>query len=166
MSSTSPHLLATRKQLPVDSSRSRERSQPGGLRLWMRVLLHRRRLDNLLLAGARPGDSSELALRSEQLTALGCRRNLADSLDEIVCCAEGKGRRSASAAPVASRDVRSSRAMLFQLAHVLRAETTPNPAGVVLVERLLTDGTGPLFVESENDALWRAAKRAIAMLER
>jgi hypothetical protein len=132
----------------------------------MRVLLHRRRLDNLFLAGARPGDSPELELRSEQLTALGCRRNLADSLEEIVCCAEGKGRRSASAAPVASRDVRASRAILLQLANVLRSQNAPDPAGVVLVERLLTDGTGPLFVESENDALWRAAKCAVDTLER
>lgn len=164
MPSTSPHLIAPGQEWGVSSS-SRERPRRIGLRLRMRVLLHRRRLDDLLLEGVRAGDSPELALRAKQLTAPGYRRNLADSLDEIVCCAEGKGRRSASAAPLASRDVRAARAILLQLAHALRHDSAPDPAGVVLVERLLTDGTGPLFAESYDDALWRAAKRAIARLE-
>jgi hypothetical protein len=46
-----------------------------------------------------------------------------------------------------------------------RSHTVVNASGVVLAQRLLTDGTGPLYIEARNDELWRAAREASAALE-
>jgi hypothetical protein len=133
----------------------------------VRVLLHRTRLDNALLDGADPASSPELGLRARQLTATRHRRVLADSLDEVMRIAEGpKAPRLAASAPLVRADVRAARGALLDLGRSLQREGEVNPAGVILAERLLTDGSGPLYMKAENDALWHAAHEANAALDR
>jgi hypothetical protein len=129
-----------------------------------RALTHRARLDAMLLDGADPTRSAELQLRANQLTAGRYRSMLAGSLVESVEAAEGERRRSMASVPLAYGEVRAARAALLELANGLRGEGLAAPAGVILAERLVTDGAGPLYIASGHDALWHAARRASAAL--
>jgi hypothetical protein len=157
MSSLTPHLSPTaRARAP--------RHVPIGL--FARVLVHRGRLDRQLLEGIDPASSPELALRARQLTAQRHRRVLADSIDEVMRLAgPGGTRRISASAPLVRADVRAARAALLDLECSLRRDGEVAPAGVILAERLLTDGSGPLYMKSENDALWHAARDASAALD-
>jgi hypothetical protein len=136
------------------------------LRLGVRVraLTHRAKLDSMLLDGANPTRGAELQLRANQLTAGRYRGMLARSLVESVEAAEGEHRRSMASVPLAYGEVRAARAALLELANGLRGEGPVAPAGVILAERLVTDGAGPLYIASGHDALWRAARQASAAL--
>jgi hypothetical protein len=133
-----------------------------GLRL--RTLTHKTKLDAMLVKGRDPATSAELQFRANQLTGPRYRGMLARSLFESVEAAEGERRRSMASVPFAYGEVRAARAALLELANGLRGDGPVAPAGVVLAERLITDGTGPLYVRSRHDALWRAARRASAAL--
>jgi hypothetical protein len=102
----------------------------------LRVLSHRTRFDEELLGGVDPASTPELRLRARQLTAQRHRRALADSLKDAVLSSErGTAPRFSASVPVGR------------------------------AERLLTDGNGPLYVRSEHDALWHAAREASAALD-
>jgi hypothetical protein len=129
----------------------------------VRAVLRSRALDRALAAGTDPGATPELSIRAQKITALANRRALANSLDQAVTVAEGRELRL-SAVPLATREIRAARSQLLELARALRGEGPVSPEGVALVEHLITDGTGPLYVTAEHDALWRAAKRATEAL--
>jgi hypothetical protein len=148
--------------LPKDLLDGRRGSPGPGVRV--RTLLHRRSLDALLMRGVARHQSAELALRACQLTTARRRRRLADSFDEVMRVADGRGRRLTAVAPLA-REVRAARPALRELEIALRANKEVEPAGVLLARRLLTNGIGPLYFECGNDALWRAAKEATAALQ-
>ncbi len=159
MSSLNPRLHA----------RADERWSPrtrGGsaIALRVRVLWARGRLDGMLARGADPGARPELALRAAQLTARRHRAALAESLEDVVRSAEGRRRVRSACPPLASREVRAARAALLGLAFQLRQDAAVHPAGVVLARRLITDGSGPLYVHAQHDALWHAAREAGAAL--
>jgi hypothetical protein len=132
--------------------------------VWIRTLLYRRRLDALLLRGVARHQSAELALRARRLTTRRRRRALADSLDEAILTADGRGPRLVSIRPLA-RQVHAARPALRELADALRAEEEVEPAGVLLARRMLTDGAGPLYHECGDDVLRRAAEQATAALQ-
>lgn len=131
----------------------------------LRARLHAGRLDGRLADGTDPHESPELALRAHRLTARSHRRRLAESLEQAVDTAAGCEVRVSAAAPLARREVRAARAGLLELAAALRSDGEVSPAGVALAQRLLTDGSGPLYVTSGHDALWLAARRATVALE-
>lgn len=155
MSSLNPHLA-------THPSAQASRLRPGsGPRTRLRVLLSRTRLDTLLAQGADPAASAELALRARQLTDAAHRRALADSIEDAIGIADGSSRRLGTAPPLANHEVRAARASLLRLAGDLRDCDRSRAQGVALAQRLLTDGAGPLYVESHgHDALWHAARRA------
>jgi len=129
-----------------------------------RVLFRRGRLDARLAAGAAVEESPELALRADQLTSERNRRVLADSIERIVRTAHGTGAMRTASPPLASDDVRACSRQLMDLARLLRARPEVNASGVALIQRLITDGSGPLYHAAENDALWRAVRDAGAAL--
>ena len=158
-------MSTTHSHLPARAAARPSYSRPTlrlGVRL--RALTHRAKLDAMLLDGTDPTGSAELQLRASQLTGGRYRDMLARSLVESVEAAEGERRRSMASIPLAYGEVRAARAALLELANGLRGEGPVAPAGVVLAERLVTDGAGPLYIASEHDALWRAARRASAAL--
>ena len=148
----------------TSQERELRRSRTSELTLRARVLLHANRLDAMLLEGADPAESPELAARARHLTSRSCRQTLAESLEHVLNVAEGRARLAGTAHSVAKHEIVASRAALLGLIKALLDEPTAKPAGVVLTERLLTDGLSPLYVEGEHDALWHAARRAIAAL--
>jgi hypothetical protein len=128
-----------------------------------RVQLHRRGLDAMLSSGAARHESAELALRARQLTSRRRRLALADSIDEVIEVVERRGLRL-NAIPPLAREVRATRPVLRELEMALRSDDEVEPAGILLVQRLLTNGIGPLYFDCGHDALWRAVKDAIAAL--
>jgi len=157
-SSLSPHFET------AHGIRDEVQTGPGvGVRL--RTLVRRGRLDSMLAEGADPASSPELALRGQRLTRRAYRRALADSFDEAISVAEGRELRLSAVPPLATREVRAARAALLELSRALRSQRQVAPAGVALAQRLLTDGAGPLYLTSEHDALWHAARRATVALE-
>jgi hypothetical protein len=100
-----------------------------------------------------------------QLTGSRHRRALARSLEEAVSLAHVERPWRTASPPLATRDVRAARAELIQLAQVLRENRDVYASGVALAERLLTDGSGPLYRYGLDDALWHAARDAIAALD-
>jgi hypothetical protein len=82
-----------------------------------------------------------------------------------VSIAQRRRRVRAAAPPLATRDIRTSRSGLLELAQTLRENRDVYASGVALAQRLLTDGSGPLYVYGLDDELWHAARDAIAALD-
>jgi hypothetical protein len=135
------------------------------LRTRICVFVHRSRLDGLLADGADPASNAQIALRARQITQPAYRRALAESLEDALAAAERRRPSVSAAVPLAKREVYASRAALLGLCRALRENPSSNPAGVALAQRLLTDGAGPLYVESRHDALWHALRTATLVLE-
>lgn len=147
---------------PARRRRFRRRVAP--LRLRLRVLARRERLDRQLLEGADPVTAPELTLRAFQLTRASARAALAASLEDAVSSAAVRSRRSPTAAPLARSAIAAAGPELRALAQTLRDEPVVAARGVVLARRLLTDGAGPLYAESSDGVLRRAAGEALAGL--
>jgi hypothetical protein len=134
------------------------------LALRLRVQMRRGRLDELLASGADPQESPELALRATQLVRQSNRYALADSIEEVVrVAAKGEALMSARV-PIRRREVIAATPSLLGLARDLRELADAKPRGVALASRLLTDGTGPLYVYGRDSALVRAVWEATAAL--
>jgi hypothetical protein len=110
----------------------------------------RRRADAELLVARIP--SPRLAWRTEELVADEQRIELGRSLTDVVQSADE--RLLPGASPVNRASVRVRRAELLELAAWLYDLSRPvAPRGVLLVDRLLSDGAGPLFGHGEPDEL-------------
>jgi hypothetical protein len=122
----------------------------------------RRRADAELLATRLP--SPRLAWRSEELVAETNRIDLARSLTDVVHAADE--RLLPGAAPIDRNAVRATRAELLELASRLFATERPvQPRGVLLVDRLLVDGAGPLYGRNDPVRLRLAVRRARVALD-
>jgi hypothetical protein len=129
-----------------------------GLRL--RVLLRWHSLDNRLADGDWPDRDPELSLRARQVTRRRHREAVAKALESLVeVVRDGTNRRSASPA-LSRRAIRPSLPALFGLARDVREHVGVEPAGVVLAERLITDGAGPLYTSEREDDVARAISAA------
>lgn len=159
-------MSATATQLPsVLSGRSAGAGARARLWAYVAVRLRQTRLDATLADGADPAASPELQLRARQLTQMSHRRALAAGFEKALEACEGPRPRFSSAVAPAKYEVRAARAALLELCQDLRERPTVAPAGVALARELLTDGTSPLYIESRNDALWQALRRATAALD-
>jgi hypothetical protein len=130
------------------SSRGRRAvSLRAGYALRVRLWLTRGRLDQQIVTG-HPWDSgATTALRAHQLSDPRTRRRLARNLRRLVAYADRcDGRPPFSAVVVDRAAVRADREAILGLAERLEAEDPVNPRGIVLAQRLLTDGIdSPLY---------------------
>ena len=123
-----------------------------------------RRLDVALAAGAPTEADPALALRARHLTALPCRRLIADAL-------RGAVREACDGAPHTYVRVRPARTRVVAASEELSllADTLAEPGavaahGVAQAWMLVTDGTGPLYNPSSSASLpARAASAARAL---
>jgi hypothetical protein len=121
----------------------------------------RRDADHELLATRLP--SPRLAWRTKELVAESNRIDLGRSLTDIVHGADE--RLLPSASPLNRVAVRACRAQLLELAAlVCDLSHTVTPRGVLLVERLLTDGSSPLYGSGDSARLRRELDRTRAEL--
>jgi hypothetical protein len=122
----------------------------------------RRRADAELLNSLLP--SARLAWRTEELVAEDRRIELGRSLTDVVHSADE--RLLPGASPLNRGSVRERRAELLELAARLCDLSRPvAPRGMLLVDRLLSDGSGPLFRRHAPNKLLVETRRARAALE-
>ena len=122
----------------------------------------RRRADEELAATRLP--SPRLAWRAAELVADENRIDLARSLTDVVHAADE--RLPPAASPIARAAVRECRPQLLAIAARLFEVSRPVPArGVLLVERLLTDGSGPLYGRGDAEGLLAAAAGILVVLD-
>jgi hypothetical protein len=122
----------------------------------------RRRADDELVQTRLP--SPRLAWRTQELVADANRVDLGRSLTELVHAADE--RLLPSARPLDRNAVRENRAELLDLASRLFAVREPvQPRGILLAERLLLDGSGPLYGRNDPIRLRLAVRKARAALE-
>ncbi|MHB8241414.1 MAG: hypothetical protein ACYDHN_05435 [Solirubrobacteraceae bacterium] len=115
-------------------------------KLRLRVLATRARLDREIVAGGLCEATDALALRTSQLTDARNQRQIAANLRRIVAYADRPESAGASSAVViAPPAVRSGRDALLGLAQRLEQGEPVSPRGIVLAQRMLTDGLSPLF---------------------
>lgn len=122
----------------------------------------RRRADAELLASHLP--SPRLAWRVEEIVAEENRVDLGRSLTDVVHSADE--RLLPGASPVDRSAVRVCRAQLLDLASRLHNLDNPvSPRGVLLVEHLLVDGTGPLYGKKDPVRLRRVLEEVRQALD-
>jgi hypothetical protein len=127
------------------------------------VCLSRTKLDRELVAGRPPESTAALALRARQLIGRRTRQRVARNLRRAVAYADrGEGRPPFSAVVTDRAAVRAGREAILGLAERLEDGGPVNPIGVVLAQRLLTDGLGsPLFnprcERTVDQAVWDVA---------
>jgi hypothetical protein len=129
-----------------------------------RVRVRSEALDALLIEASDPASTPELTLRAFQLTRPASRRRLAASLEDVVSSARVRSRRYSSSPPPARLAIKLARGALAELAEALREEPVVTARGVALARRLLTDGAGPLYVQTPERTLLRAVQEASAAL--
>ncbi|HEY6963398.1 MAG TPA: hypothetical protein VI408_16055 [Gaiellaceae bacterium] len=140
---------------------SRLRSPVKGWEARRALRTARRRADEEIAATRLP--PPRLAWRTAELVADENRVALARSLTDVVHAADE--RLLPTATPIARGAVRDVRPQLLEVASLLYDMSRPvTPRGVLMVERLLTDGTGPLYGETTTERLRAAVERALAAL--
>jgi hypothetical protein len=122
----------------------------------------RRRADEEILATKLP--SPRLAWRTKELVADVNRVALGRSLTDVVHGADE--RHLPSASPIDRVAVRECRAQLLDLAALVYDLGQPvTPRGVLLVERLVVNGSGPLYGRGDPARLRREIERTKAELD-
>jgi hypothetical protein len=122
----------------------------------------RRRADAELLRTRLP--SPRLAWRTEELVGDDTRIELGRSLTAVVHSSDE--RLLPSASPLNRASIRALRAPLLALAVRLCDLSRPvAPRGVLLVDRLLYDGSGPLYARSGPGRLQAEVAQALAALD-
>jgi hypothetical protein len=126
----------------------------------------RRRADQLLRSGLEPAARSPLlSWRAQELTSRRNRLTLARSFDGVV--RELDGRTFPSAVPLNRAGARPHVELVRRLADRLRAvDRRVTPQGMLLVERLLTDGYGsPLYARERASDLPATLELCLDALE-
>ena len=122
----------------------------------------RRRADEELAGTRLP--PPRLAWRAAELVADENRIDLARSLTDVVHAADE--RLLPAASPIARAAVRECRPQLLAVAARLFEVGTPvSPRGVLLVTRLLTNGSGPLYGRGDAERLRVTVSAILAALD-
>jgi hypothetical protein len=160
MSFATPHL-----QLLDDSHLDAGHCVAPALRARALATLRHAALDRRLADGADPADYRELTARAWQITRPNARGRLAAALEAILAGAEAPRPHRGATVPASREEVTVARGEILRIVERLRDSRPVRPRGVALARRLLTDGTGPLYVASPNDELWRQVREAAAALD-
>jgi len=102
--------------------------------------------------------------RAEQITSLRSRRKLAANLNRTLRKAELPQASFTAAVPLQRHEILSARSEIERLAKDLVAPGDVEPRGVLLVHRLLTDGSSPFYTPGAEGELGRAVRHAHAAL--
>lgn len=122
---------------------------------------NRRSTDNRLLAGELSAETGEGRKRAKQLVSRRHRAHSARALRELVT---ESTRRSPSLLnanlPIQARAVWENAELILALAQELEESPAVDPRGVILTDRLLTDGASPAYAPEDHGELARAVDRA------
>jgi hypothetical protein len=140
-----------------------ENHSPGALTVQWRQWSRRDALDRLLIDGAPPDSSPELALRAVRLTREAHRHRVAAELEAVVAVAD-RNEPCRTALDVRVEQVREARGTLLALAARLCGGPC-GPRGVALARRLLRDPASPIYERAAREPLGQAARSALLALE-
>lgn len=134
-------------------------------------LFNRGSLDDRLLSGELSPDTGEGKKRAEQLVSPGHRAKCAKALRELVDEAQKPHASLFNANLRVQRWlIRENQSLILTLANDLEELPEVDPRGVILADRLILDGTSPVYITEsaieENGALVRAVERAREALKR
>jgi hypothetical protein len=136
------------------------------VRLWERLVARLRSatLDRELAAGASPDSRVALAVHAEHLHAGRQRSLLARSLRRVGAVPDTAADRRLRT-PLDREAIRCARAELEALAARLASSEPLDVRGVARVRTLLSDGTGPLYRESDPTRLRRELTATLASMD-
>jgi hypothetical protein len=117
-------------------------------------------LDRRLAEGADPHGDRLLKLRARRLVTPASRALVATGLERVVASVDKPKSPLSAAIPVRRRPVREARPDLLALANDLRRMAVPNPRGVAMAERLITDPGSPLYCATSSEEIQRAVRAA------
>jgi hypothetical protein len=129
--------------------------------LRMRVARHRDRLDADLARGVEPTGSMELELRAQRLQS--SRTQLAERVERVLERAHTPSAPFTAEAPLRRADVRDCAEDLLALARRLRSDQPIDVQGAAIASRLLTDGAGPLYGDSDYSLRYTIRSARLAM---
>jgi hypothetical protein len=133
-----------------------------GLRKRRRLAAARRDADAELAATTLP--SPRLAWRTNELCSDDHRREVAESILDVLQAS--RSRVLPSASPLNRGAARAEAELFLRIAAVLEDVGRPvRPRGILLVERLLTDGSGPLYARERERRLHGSLEEALRALE-
>jgi hypothetical protein len=137
---------------------------------WLTELFGKRSLDDRLLSGELSPDSGEGKERAEQLLDPEHRAKSARALRDLIKEADEHHASIFTADLKVNRlAIRNSKIEVLTLARELEELAVVNPRGVILADRLVTDGESPAYItgafEEDNGQLVRAVERARAALK-
>jgi hypothetical protein len=132
------------------------------LRIRLRVLLHRGRLDRELAAGADPNATALRRERARKLLGERMRREIAASLERLLADAECSPAPFSSRVPIARNAIRDSRCDLEDVVRRLKEPAYISPQGVAMLNLLLSDGTSPFFTPDPSPRRLRWSLAAVA----
>lgn len=122
---------------------------PPGWARWsdhIRARLFARSIDEKLLNGDAPNGSPVILVRRARLIDPRHRSKVATALRNLIEAARRRERNSFVARiPLLEREVLRSEALILTLADELEQEKRVSPRGVILAERLITDGGSPVY---------------------
>jgi len=137
---------------------------------WLSHLFSSRSLDDRLLTGELSPDSGQGKARAKQLLSARHRAQSATALRELVEEAQ-RPRASLFNANLRIQRlvIRENQALILTLARELEELAVVNPRGVILADRLITDGESPVytteFAIAEHGTIARDVERARAALK-
>ena len=103
-------------------------------------------IDDELLSGRVAAGNPVVLVRLGRLLSRGYRSQIADSLRKLL----GEARRNerpvfTARLQIKAREILGSEPLILTLADELEQEETVNPCGVILAERLISEGTSPVY---------------------
>jgi hypothetical protein len=129
-------------------------------------LVSKRSLDDRLLAGELSFDSGQGRARAKQLVSRRHRARSARALRELVAESTRRAPSLLNAnLPIQARAVWENAELILALAQELEESPSVDPRGVILTDRLLTDGASPAYAPEDHGELARAVERAREALE-
>jgi hypothetical protein len=137
---------------------------------WLTNLFSKHSFDDRLLAGELSPESGQGKARAKQLVSPRHRAKSAEALRNLVEEAQRPHASLFNANLRVQRAlIRDNEALILTLARELEELPTVDPRGVILADRLILDGTSPVYTTEsaiqENGALLRAVERAREALQ-
>lgn len=137
---------------------------------WLTNLFSKQSIDDRLLAGELSSESGQGKARAEQLVSPRHRAKSAEALRSLVEEAQRPHASLFNANLRVQRAlIRDNQPLILTLARELEELPTVDPRGVILADRLILDGTSPVYTTEsaiqENGALLRAVERAREALQ-
>jgi hypothetical protein len=129
-------------------------------------LFSRRSTDDRLLAGELSFDSGQGRARAKQLVSSRHRARSAKALRDLVTESTHRSPSLLNAnLPIQARAVWENAELILALAEEVEELPSVNPRGMILTDRLLTDGASPAYAVEDHGELARAVERARAALK-